>query len=83
MTTDQKQICLSLGKVSYLPASFDKRFGYNLHSLAIHDPEKELSEAQNEWMYRLLYKYRKQLPETYNRFKDNPFCSRLEKRTKV
>jgi hypothetical protein len=51
MTKEQQDICLALGKVSYLPA----------------EPEKELSEKQNEWMYRLLYKYRKQLPNTYER----------------
>jgi hypothetical protein len=78
MTPEQNDICTALGKVTYLPASFDKRFGNNLYGLAQSQPEKELSEKQNEWMYRLLYKYRKQLPKTYERYKANPLCSRLE-----
>lgn len=77
MTDEQKEICINLGKVSCLPASFDKRFGNNVHSMALNSPEKELSESQNEWIYRLLYKYRKQLPKTYEKYKANPLCSRL------
>jgi hypothetical protein len=82
MTEDQREICLALGKVSYLPASFDKRFGQNLNATATLDPAKELSEKQNEWMYRLLYKYRKQLPNTYSRYKDHPLCCRAGERPK-
>lgn len=77
MTKDEIEICINLGKVSYLPASFDKRFGNSMHSLAINSPEKELSESQKEWIYRLVYKYRKQLPLTYEKYKSNPMCSRL------
>lgn len=80
MTIDQQEICLALGNVRYLPASFDKRFGQNLHGIASTDPTKELSEKQNEWMYRLLYKYRKQLPVTYKKHEKNPLCSQKEKR---
>jgi len=76
MTPEQLEICLNLGNVSYLPASFDKRFGRNLHSLAQTNPTKELSDSQNEWMYRLLYKYRKQLPNTYKKYKSNEFCNK-------
>jgi len=78
MTEEQKEICLALGKPTYLPGSFDKRFAHNLSSLAQHQPEKELTEKQNEWMFRLLYKYRKQLARTYDKYKSNPLCSRLE-----
>lgn len=81
MTIDQQRICIALGTVSYLPASFDKRFGNNLCALAETQPDKELSEKQNEWMYRLLYKYRKQLPNTYARYKNHPLCARAEKKT--
>jgi hypothetical protein len=80
MTIEQRLICTNLGKVNYLPGSWDKRFGNNLHSIAKTEPAKELTEGQNEWMFRLLYKYRKQLPKTYEKFKSNPMCSRKEKR---
>lgn len=52
MTVDQIDICKALGNVRYLPASFDKRLGNNLAGLAESHPEKELTEKQNEWMYR-------------------------------
>lgn len=78
MTKEQIDICLALGRVRYLPGTFDKRLGNNLNAIASNTPEKELSEKQNEWMYRLLYKYRKQLPNTYERFKNNPLCARKE-----
>lgn len=77
MTTEQIQICTALGNVNYLPASFDKRLGNNLYSLS-RNKSSVLSEKQNEWMYRLLYKYRRQLPNTYEKYKDNHFCSRLK-----
>lgn len=82
MTEDQLKICKALGEVSYLPASFDKRFGNNLCGIAQLTPDKELSDKQVEWMFRLLYKYRRQLPNVYDQFKDNPFCSRAEAMTK-
>jgi hypothetical protein len=80
MTIEQKEICLALGRVTYLPGSFDKRFGNNLSGLAQSQPEKELTEKQNEWMFRLLYKYRKQLPGTYEKYKGNPLCAQAEPR---
>lgn len=76
MTAEEKQICTRLGSVKYLPGSFDKRFGSNLAAIAENTPDKELSEKQREWMYRLLYKYRKQLPNTYARFSHHPHCSK-------
>ena len=81
MTDEQKEICERLGAVKYLPASFDKRLGQNLCGMAELTPGKELSEKQNEWMYRLLYKYRKQLPHTYNKYQSNEFCNK-KNRTK-
>lgn len=83
MTKDQQLICVNLGRVRYLPGTFDKRFGNKLSSIAQVSPEKELSEKQVEWMYRLLYKYRKQLPKTYELNKNNPLCSRKEQKLEL
>lgn len=78
MTEDQIQICKALGRVKYLPGSFDKRLGNSLYFMACDDlpRERELSEKQDEWMYRLLYKYRRQLPSTYEKFKEHKFCNK-------
>lgn len=76
MTSEQIEISLQLGKATYLPGSFDKRLGLSLSSMAQTHPEKELSDKQNEWMYRLLYKYRNQLPNTFKKYSSNPLCSK-------
>jgi endo-beta-N-acetylglucosaminidase D len=36
--------------------------------------QQDLSERQNEFIFRLLYKYRRSLPHTYNAYKTNIFC---------
>lgn len=71
MTPQQIEICRRLGDVSYLPGSWDKRMGI---SLSLMSDDHDLTAKQDEWMYRLLYKYRKQLPMTYEKYKDNEFC---------
>jgi hypothetical protein len=78
----QQKICLALGNVRYLPGSFDKRFALNMSSIARLQPEKVLSKSQNEWMFRILYKYRKQLPALYQLHKDNPLCTQKSKNQK-
>jgi hypothetical protein len=79
MTPEQIEICLKFGNVRFLPGSFDKRFAYNVHAIASRTPDKQLSDSQNEWMFRLLYKYRKQLPVTYEKHKNNPMCGQKPK----
>ena len=75
MKSEQAEIYSVLRfKVIYLPGSFDKRLGMLLNSL------NKLKKKQNEQMYRLLYKYRRQIPEVYNKYKNNPFCSKKIKR---
>ncbi len=57
-------------KVTFLPASFDKRFSRDLYYLAKADPEKELTEKQRAYLFKLLHKYRKQLPETMQQYQN-------------
>lgn len=76
MTDEQIEVCKALGKVTCLPASFDKRMCRTMFFKACDTPEQELSEKQNEWIYRLLYKYRRQVPNTYEKYKTNEYCNR-------
>jgi hypothetical protein len=78
MTIEQVVICKALGSVRYSAGSFDKRFGNNLSGIAENDSARELTNSQNEWMFRLLYKYRNQLPALYERFKGVPDCSKKD-----
>jgi len=83
MTDDQILICNNLSNARLLAGGFDKRFIKQVYAMATHTPEKVMSEKQIEWMYRLLYKYRKQLPKTYERFKNVPECSRVDAKNKT
>ena len=74
MTSEQQNILIALGSVRCLPATFDKRFTRNLSAAAKNNTAYELSESQIKIMYSLLYKYRKQLPATYEKYKNHPDC---------
>lgn len=73
MTQEQIEIASSFRNVVFLPGSWDKRFA---QSMIYKGSEEKLSDAMNEWLYRLLYKYRKQLSHIYEKYKNNPFCSK-------
>lgn len=78
MLEDEKIVIKALDKVTYLPGSWNKRFAGSMVSLMMASPEKELSEKQKEWIYRLLYRYRRQVPNTYDKYKDHEFCNKIE-----
>ena len=80
MTADQIEISLALGNLRFLPGSFDNRFAHNVAARAKAEPGKVLTESQNEWLLRILYKYRGQLPALYQKHKNNPHCSQKPKR---
>ncbi|MEQ1888340.1 MAG: hypothetical protein ABL951_04060 [Alphaproteobacteria bacterium] len=48
-----------------------------LNQMALREPENELTAKQDEWMYRLLYKYRRQIPHTFVKYKEHPHCNHL------
>jgi hypothetical protein len=54
--------------------------GVGLAFMGASNYDKELTEKQNEWMFRLLYKYRKQLPNIYTNHQMNPLCTKKQPR---
>jgi len=78
MTEHERVAAKGLGNASILPGGFDKRFARQISTIAENSPEKELSEKQKEWLLRLVYKYRRQLPLSYANFKNDPRCSQLK-----
>ena len=74
MTIEEIEITVNLfSRVSYIPGSWDKRFVRDIY----HEcREKELTQSQKEWLYRILYKYRRQVPKTFEAYKNHPDCSR-------
>ncbi len=79
MTEDERSICIALGNVRYAPGTWDKRFGFSVAGKA--ERNTELTESQKEWIYRLLYKYRGQLPRLYNIHKGHQHCQKKESKT--
>lgn len=73
MTPQQATICKALAGLSYTPGSWDKRFANTIAIMA--RANGSLSLKQNESMFRLLYKYRKELPELYTLHQKNPLCA--------
>ena len=75
MTDEEKEVIGALDRVTYLPGSWNKKFARAMVLLMRVSPEKELSEKQGQWIYRLLYRYRRQVPEVYEKYMDRPCCN--------
>lgn len=73
MTLDQLEIIIGLHTCKFLPGSWDKRFVNDLYH---KKPDPPLTDTQNEWLFRLLYKYRKQVPNLYLKYHNNPLCAK-------
>lgn len=74
MTEDQLEIVSHFENLRILPGTFDKRFITAMISHAKLTPNRVLTEKQNEWMFRLLFKYRRQLYKIYPKYHDHPLC---------
>jgi hypothetical protein len=77
MTNEQLEIATHLIRCTVLPGSWDKRFINKVGQIAVSLPKQDITESQNEWLFRLLYKYRRQMPNLYQKHKTNQFCKRL------
>lgn len=73
MTANQMEIVNALKQVRCLPGTWDKRF---IKSIVFAEA---LTLNQDEWIYRLLFKYRRQLPGTYSKFSKHPLCGPKKK----
>ena len=67
MTDDELHIALALGRVSFLPATADKRFAREMHARAWNHrhggaPAPTISERQGDYLRTLAHRYRRQLP---------------------
>lgn len=76
MTPEEKEIAIGFMHVVFLPGSWNKRFAKSMIYNAVQQPDQELTDSQKEWLYRLLYTYRKQMPELYNKYQNNPNCKK-------
>ena len=76
MTNIEIVIVNRLQRCRFLPGSFDKRF---VNNIAAYNVEHELTENQHKYLFSLVYKYRRQIPKTYEKLKDNKYCIKYKK----
>jgi hypothetical protein len=76
MTPDQIQIAKSFNRITFQPGTWNKRFAKTMAAIAENKPEYEISSGSDEWLYRLVYTFRRQIPDVYEKFKDNPNCKK-------
>lgn len=74
MTTEQIEICKSLGNANFAWGHFDKKFSQMWQQAAIDYPERQMSDIQVENMYYLLYKYQAQCKVAYLKYGHHPLC---------
>ena len=80
MTEREIQIVTNLNTVhTGMGSSFAKRFIAGMAAIVKNTPEKELTESQTEWVYRMVYKYRRKIPKTYTACKSNKYCQPIKK----
>lgn len=79
MSLDELLIIERLKAVNLSNSQWAKRFIGNIYSVSKDNPNIVISDNQREWLYRYLYKYRKQMPVTYKKFKDHPHCKAVKK----
>lgn len=61
MSEIERAAVAGLCRCTFLPTTWDKRF---VRALAQHDSTKPLSEKQQEWLWKLVWKYRRQIEDT-------------------
>lgn len=81
MTPEEVEISLAFDQVEFQMASWAKRFARDMNSVARQNPKFDLTPEQSEWIFRLLYRYRKQLPALYNKYQYHPLCNYKAKET--
>lgn len=79
MSPDEIKIARSFSRITFAPATFNKRFALNMNSLAETNPDQEITEKQREWMYRILYTFRRQVPDIYRQFENHEYCRKIKR----
>jgi hypothetical protein len=78
LDSDVREIAKAFEHVKFpTGASWDIRFATSMRNKAVN--AGVITNKQEVWIYALLYRYRKQLPELYKKYKDNPNCKKLER----
>lgn len=81
MTPAEYRISIALERVRCLPGGWDKRFIKSIVYKRATAPKTGLTKKQHQWLLRLLYKFRAQVPYTYALFAQTKHCRRAPKST--
>lgn len=83
MNETQIRKALALGKCTFLPGSYQKRFAGNMEHAARHHPEQELSKKQADYLEQLFHMYRKQIGNAHNQLCDCKEAKQARAQTKI
>jgi hypothetical protein len=67
VTDEEKEIAKALSRCTFVPATPPKRFARDMASAAEHRPDLELTERQRKYLFDLLHRFRRQIPQTHKR----------------
>jgi hypothetical protein len=70
MTDEQKRKATALRKCTFPVGSSQKRFARDMADVALHHPEKELTEKQVKYLDILFHQYRRQIRVSHARLCD-------------
>lgn len=68
MTEGEITIALALNRVTYLPASYDKRFSHAMWHYAKNEPDRVLTPQQRELLKTMVHRYRRQIPDIHEQY---------------
>lgn len=68
MTETEKAIALALNKCTYVPGTAPKRFARDMASATKHRPDLELTGPQRKYLFDLLHRMRRQIPQAHDRY---------------
>lgn len=80
MTADEVTMALALGRCSFVPATFDKRFAGALWSRAKYVTEPQITAREAALLRVKVHRYRRQLPSDVVRLAGHPAELQTEKR---
>jgi hypothetical protein len=65
MTEAEKAVARALRKCTYVPGTAPKRFARDMASAAEHRPDLELTGPQRKYLFDMLHRFRRQIPEAH------------------
>ncbi|MCY7361528.1 MAG: hypothetical protein LH629_05590, partial [Ignavibacteria bacterium] len=69
MRAEEIEIIIALNNIDFSNADFDRKFVKTIYQFINAEPEVELSDEQRTWLFKLLNKYKSEVPEVFIKYK--------------